>query len=137
MMIPAGILVASRLSCRGTRRSISGMVDVHHVVLPGENVARFTEGVGVETRRGPLFYLPVVLSDSLPVVHVPVRAAATWFRTADAAARCRCRTPYAPHACARHVAVGARHRLVFSLSAASRISTSFPIVPGVGLSEGC
>ena len=32
----------------------------------GENVARYTEGVGVETRRGPSFYLPVVFSDSFP-----------------------------------------------------------------------
>jgi len=31
----------------------------------GENLGRFTETVGVQA-RGPLFYLPVVLSDSLP-----------------------------------------------------------------------
>jgi hypothetical protein len=31
----------------------------------GENFGRFTATVGVQT-RGPLFYLPVVLSDALP-----------------------------------------------------------------------
>ena len=34
--------------------------------LVGENVARYTEGLGVEQRRGPSFYLPVVFSDSFP-----------------------------------------------------------------------
>jgi 4-amino-4-deoxy-L-arabinose transferase-like glycosyltransferase len=34
--------------------------------IRGENIARFTEGVGVESRRGPLFYIPVVFSDAFP-----------------------------------------------------------------------
>jgi 4-amino-4-deoxy-L-arabinose transferase-like glycosyltransferase len=44
----------------------------------GENVARYTEGVGVETRRGPLFYLPVVFSDSFPWSLALCGAAAMW-----------------------------------------------------------
>jgi 4-amino-4-deoxy-L-arabinose transferase-like glycosyltransferase len=44
----------------------------------GENVARYTEGVGVETRRGPLFYLPVVFSDSFPWSLCLFGAAGMW-----------------------------------------------------------
>ena len=32
----------------------------------GENLERFTSGLGVEPDRGPLFYLPVLVSDSFP-----------------------------------------------------------------------
>jgi 4-amino-4-deoxy-L-arabinose transferase-like glycosyltransferase len=32
----------------------------------GENVDRFTSGLGVRVERGPFFYLPVLLSDSFP-----------------------------------------------------------------------
>jgi 4-amino-4-deoxy-L-arabinose transferase-like glycosyltransferase len=34
--------------------------------LLGENVARFTDGVGVNARRGVFFYIPVVFSDGFP-----------------------------------------------------------------------
>ncbi len=34
--------------------------------IVGENIARYTEGLGVEQRRGLSFYLPVVFSDSFP-----------------------------------------------------------------------
>lgn len=44
----------------------------------GENVARYTEGVGVETRRGLFFYLPVLLSDSFPWSIGLFGAAALW-----------------------------------------------------------
>src|SRR3954454_8258299 len=46
----------------------------------GENIARYTEGVGVETRRGLLFYLPVVFSDSFPWSLCLFGAAAMWIR---------------------------------------------------------
>ena len=53
--------------------------------IVGENIARYTEGVGVEQRRGLLFYLPVVLSDSFPWSLCLFGAAGLWFadRTAN------------------------------------------------------
>src|SRR6476620_7883700 len=44
----------------------------------GENIARYTEGIGVETRRGPLFYIPVVFSDSFPWSLCLFGAAGLW-----------------------------------------------------------
>ena len=44
----------------------------------GENVARYTAGVGVESSRGPLFYLPVLFSDSFPWSMFLFAAAAAW-----------------------------------------------------------
>jgi 4-amino-4-deoxy-L-arabinose transferase-like glycosyltransferase len=47
--------------------------------ISGENIARYTEGVGVQMSRGGLFYLPVLFSDSFPwSAFLPV-AAWSWF----------------------------------------------------------
>lgn len=47
--------------------------------LVSENIERFTSGVGVRQQRGPLFYLPVVLSDSFPwSMLLPFAAVAAW-----------------------------------------------------------
>jgi 4-amino-4-deoxy-L-arabinose transferase-like glycosyltransferase len=47
--------------------------------LISENVERFTSGVGVRQRRGPWFYLPIVLSDSFPwSLLLPCAAVAAW-----------------------------------------------------------
>jgi 4-amino-4-deoxy-L-arabinose transferase-like glycosyltransferase len=46
--------------------------------IVGENIARYTEGLGVEQRRGLSFYLPVVFSDSFPWSLCLFAAAALW-----------------------------------------------------------
>jgi 4-amino-4-deoxy-L-arabinose transferase-like glycosyltransferase len=46
--------------------------------LFGENLARYTEGVGVDSVRGPFFYLPVLFSDSFPWSLFLVAAAMVW-----------------------------------------------------------
>jgi len=53
--------------------------------IVGENIARYTEGLGVEQRRGLSFYLPVVFSDSFPWSLCLFGAAGLWL--ADRAAR--------------------------------------------------
>jgi 4-amino-4-deoxy-L-arabinose transferase-like glycosyltransferase len=47
--------------------------------IMGENLARYTEGVGVEPDRGPEFYLPVIFTDSFPWSLFLVAGAAWWF----------------------------------------------------------
>jgi len=47
--------------------------------IVGENIARYTEGLGVEQRRGWSFYLPVVFSDSFPWSLCLFGAAALWW----------------------------------------------------------
>ena len=90
--------------------------------IRGENIARFTEGVGVESRRGPLFYIPVVFSDSFPWSLCLFGAAGLWvadWRSRAAAVlsrqdrtatgRPRLPDPHAP------VALGPRHRRLLQL----------------------
>jgi 4-amino-4-deoxy-L-arabinose transferase-like glycosyltransferase len=103
----------------------------------GENVARYTEGVGVETRRGPLFYLPVVFSDSFPWSLCLFGAAAMWF----ADRRAQGSTPGSDAARAARVRTLMWLWVVgivafFSFSAAKQDLYIFPIVPVVAALAG-
>jgi len=79
MMIPAGILVVLAIV-------VPWYAALYHrygwtyitSFFVGENIARYTEGIGVETRRGPLFYIPVVFSDSFPWSLCLFGAAGLW-----------------------------------------------------------
>jgi 4-amino-4-deoxy-L-arabinose transferase-like glycosyltransferase len=79
MMIPAGILVvlAIVVPWYAALYHRYGWTYITSFFL-GENIARYTEGLGVETRRGPLFYLPVVFSDSFPWSLCLFGAAGLW-----------------------------------------------------------
>ncbi|PYR79130.1 MAG: hypothetical protein DMF86_04480 [Acidobacteria bacterium] len=46
----------------------------------GENIGRYTSGVGLQQERGLLFYPPIILTDSLPLSFFLVAAAAWWWR---------------------------------------------------------
>ena len=94
----------------------------------GENVARYTAGIGVDSPRGPLFYIPVLISDSFPWSLFLFTAAFQWW-----SAR---RTVAGPHDPARRV----RSLMwvwiavivaFFSASAAKQDLYIFPIVPAV------
>jgi 4-amino-4-deoxy-L-arabinose transferase-like glycosyltransferase len=67
MLIPAGILIvlAIVLPWYAVLYARHGWTHIGSFFL-GENVARYTEGYGVDSVRGPLFYVPVLLSDSFP-----------------------------------------------------------------------
>jgi 4-amino-4-deoxy-L-arabinose transferase-like glycosyltransferase len=79
MMIPAGIIVVLAIV-------VPWYAALYHrygwtyitSFFVGENIARYTEGIGVETRRGPLFYIPVVFSDSFPWSLCLFGAAGLW-----------------------------------------------------------
>ncbi|HEX6465568.1 MAG TPA: glycosyltransferase family 39 protein [Vicinamibacterales bacterium] len=88
-----------------------------------ENIERFTEGVGVLQRRGPLFYLPVVFSDSFPwSIFLPAAAVAAWRRPARLETLLWCWI----------VAIVG----FFSLSAGKQDLYIFPIVPAVAALGG-
>jgi 4-amino-4-deoxy-L-arabinose transferase-like glycosyltransferase len=104
----------------------------------GENVARYTEGVGVETRRGPLFYLPVVLSDSFPWALCLFGAATMWVSD-----RRRMRSTMATPEASRAQRVRTLMWLwvlgivgFFTFSAAKQDLYIFPIVPVVAALAG-
>ena len=98
----------------------------------GENVARYTEGVGVDAERPYWFYLPVVLSDAFPwslfLFVAGAGAVAAWRRglAMDPAARVRTLL---------WVWIGAIV-LFFSASAAKQDLYIFPIVPAVAALAG-
>ena len=98
----------------------------------GENVARYTTGVGVDSERGPLFYLPVLISDSFPWSMFLVAAAMSWWRARKAGA-------------AKEPAQRIRTLLgiwvvvfvaFFSASAAKQDLYIFPIAPAVAALAG-
>jgi 4-amino-4-deoxy-L-arabinose transferase-like glycosyltransferase len=67
MMIPAGVVIVLALVVPWyfVLYLRHGWTYIGSFFL-GENVARYTEGYGVDSVRGPLFYLPVLFSDSFP-----------------------------------------------------------------------
>ena len=103
----------------------------------GENVSRYTEGLGVDAERGPFFYLPVLFSDSFPISAFLVAAAIAWV----AERRSRADAPQAAADPARRIRTLlwlwiAVIVLFFSLSAAKQDLYIFPIVPAVAALGG-
>src|SRR5262249_7264894 len=97
----------------------------------GENIDRYTTGLGVQVDRGLLFYLPVILTDSFPLSLYLVPAAMLWFverrrRQTDAGRRVRTLLWLWTV-----VIVG-----FFSVSAAKQDLYIFPIVPAVAALAG-
>lgn len=140
MMIPAGIVVvlAIVVPWYAALYHRYGWTYITSFFL-GENVARYTEGVGVETRRGRLFYLPVVFSDSFPWSLGLFGAAGMWFSDRRRRAAGALRTGEA----ARALRVRTLMWLwvlgivaFFSFSAAKQDLYIFPIVPVVAALAG-
>ena len=79
MMIPAGVLVVLAIAVPWYAALYDryGWTYITSFFV-GENIARYTEGLGVESRRGPSFYIPVVFSDSFPWSLCLFGAAGLW-----------------------------------------------------------
>ena len=84
MMIPAGILIVAAivLPWYAALYHQHGWTEIKSFLLT-ENIQRFTAGEGVRQVRGPLFYIPVVFSDSFPLSVMLIAAAALWWRERD------------------------------------------------------
>jgi 4-amino-4-deoxy-L-arabinose transferase-like glycosyltransferase len=134
MLIPAGVLIvlAIVVPWYAALYQRYGWTYIVSFVL-GENLARYTDGVGVSASRGPLFYLPVVFSDSFPWSIFLIVAAAAWLAERRLAAASR--------------DFGYRVRTLmwiwivtivgfFSLSAAKQDLYIFPVVPAVAALGG-
>jgi 4-amino-4-deoxy-L-arabinose transferase-like glycosyltransferase len=81
MMLPLGVLIVAAIVVPWY-----AVVYEQHgwsyikVFFIGENFSRYTSGVGLPQERGPLFYPPIVLTDSFPLSFFLVPAAALWWR---------------------------------------------------------
>jgi 4-amino-4-deoxy-L-arabinose transferase-like glycosyltransferase len=133
MMIPAGvgIVLAIVVPWYAVLYTRYGWTYIGSFFL-GENVARYTEGYGVDSVRGPLFYLPVVFSDSFPWSAFLIAAAVAGWRSRRST---------------MEEAGVSRLRLLlwlwigvivafFTLSAAKQDLYVFPIVPAVAALAG-
>ena len=98
----------------------------------GENLARYTAGVGVDSERGPFFYLPVLISDSFPWSMFLVAAAVSWWRARREGAHLR---PDARIRTLLGIWIGA-FVAFFSASAAKQDLYIFPIVPAIAALAG-
>jgi 4-amino-4-deoxy-L-arabinose transferase-like glycosyltransferase len=80
MMIPLGTLIALAVAAPWyvLLYAQHGWTYIGEFFI-GENLGRYTETVGVQT-RGPLFYLPIVFTDSLPWSLCLPAAIAAWMR---------------------------------------------------------
>jgi len=98
----------------------------------GENLARYAAGVGVDSERGPFFYLPVLISDSFPWSMFLVAAAVSWWRARREGAHLR---PDARIRTLLGIWIGA-FVAFFSASAAKQDLYIFPIVPAIAVLAG-
>jgi 4-amino-4-deoxy-L-arabinose transferase-like glycosyltransferase len=81
MMIPTGILIVSAIVVPWyVALYVRGQSHYILTFLLGENIGRYTEGMGESARRGALFYLPVIFSDSFPWSMLLVAAGMQWWR---------------------------------------------------------
>jgi 4-amino-4-deoxy-L-arabinose transferase-like glycosyltransferase len=133
MMIPAGLLIvfAIVVPWYAVLYTRQGWMYISAFFL-GENLARYTEGYGVDSSRGPLFYVPVLFSDSFPWVS---------FLFASALADWRSRRSTAPDERVTRLRTLlwlwiAVIVAFFSLSAAKQDLYIFPIVPAVAALAG-
>ena len=123
MMLPLGILIVAAIAVPwyAALYREHGWTYITSFVI-SENLERYTQGLGVQQHRGPLFYLPVVLSDSFPASVLLLPAAVAWKR------RTRIETLLW---CWIAAIVG-----FFSLSAGKQDLYIFPIVPAVAALGG-
>ena len=134
MMIPVGLVVvlAIVVPWYAALYHRYGWTYITSFII-GENIARYTEGVGVEQRRGLLFYLPVVFSDSFPWSLYLFGAAGLWL--ADRSAN-RSPSPGGANPAAFRVQTLLWLWILvivlfFTFSAAKQDLYIFPIVPAV------
>src|SRR3954462_2630604 len=141
MMIPLGVLIvlAIVVPWYAALYQRYGWTYITSFIV-GENIARYTEGLGVEQRRGLWFYLPVVFSDSFPWSLCLFGAAGLWL--SDWRARTAVKTPRAiPDDLAFRIQTLLWLWIVvivifFTFSAAKQDLYIFPIVPAVAALAG-
>lgn len=134
MMLPAGMLIVGALIvpyCAALYMR-EGWGPIASFIL-GENLARYTDGLGVHAHRPVWFYLPVILSDAFPWSMFLIVAAVAWL--ADRRGREHEVDP------ARRVQTLlwlwiAGIVLFFTASAAKQDLYIFPIVPAVAALAG-
>ena len=138
MLIPAGLLIvlAIVVPWYAALYHRFGWTHISSFFI-GENVARYTEGLGVQPIRGAWYYLPVVFSDSFPWSLCLIGAAAMWNSDRRAARRAQL-SQNDPSLRVRTLLWLWILAIVvfFTMSAAKQDLYIFPIVPAVAALAG-
>ena len=146
MMIPLGavIVLAIVVPWYAALYRRDGWTHIASFFL-GENVGRFTEGVGADQDRGPEFYLGVLFGDGFPWSILLFAALAVWWRPRGATGSERAARS------TQHAARGTRHGpriqsllliwiaaivVFFSFSASKQDLYIYPVVPAVAALGG-
>jgi 4-amino-4-deoxy-L-arabinose transferase-like glycosyltransferase len=133
MMIPAGvaIVLAIVVPWYAALYQRDGWTHILSFFL-GENIGRFSEGIGFDTGRGPEFYLGVLFSDGFPWSILLFAAAAMWWQSrahsTEHPARRRLQTLFG-------IWIGVIV-VFFSLSASKQDLYIYPVMPAVAALGG-
>ena len=129
MMIPQGVLIVVAIVAPWyiALYQRDGWTDIVSFFI-GENVGRYTTGIGFQSPRGPAFYLPVVFADAFPLSLFLIAAGVLWWRDRTS------------HVACEHVARRTSHLLwlwivvivaFFSFSHDKQDLYILPVVPAV------
>ena len=84
MMIPVGVLIVLAIVVPWyfALYQRDGWTDIQSFFI-GENIGRYTSGIGQQTPRSWYFYVPVIFGDGFPLSVFLIPAAMVWWRTRD------------------------------------------------------
>ena len=154
MMLPAGIAIVLAIVAPwyAALYRRDGWTHIISFFL-GENVGRFSDGIGYDTGRGPWFYIGVLFSDGFPWSMLLFAAVALWWRLPRAVSRGQHTAPGTRQAArttdraAPGTQDGARIQTLlliwilaivafFSLSASKQDLYIYPVIPAVAALGG-
>ena len=150
MMVPAGIAIvlAIVVPWYAALYQRDGWTHIASFFV-GENIGRFSEGIGVDTDRGPFFYLGVLFSDGFPWALMLFPAAALWWRgrTAPSASEPRTLSVSSPHPLREFPAPSTKVQsllfiwtaaitVFFSFSASKQDLYIYPVMPAIAALGG-
>ena len=133
MMVPAGALIvlAIVVPWYAALYARDGWTHIASFFV-GENLGRFSDGIGFETDRGPEFYLGVLFSDGFPWALMLFPALAMWWRHRRPA------TEYRPPARIQSLLFIwiAAITVFFSFSASKQDLYIYPVMPAIAALGG-
>ena len=142
MMIPAGVAIVLAIVAPwyAALYQRDGWTHILSFFL-GENIGRYSEGIGFDTGRGSEFYVGVLLSDGFPWSILLFAAAAMWCRDWRPVPSSQHRAPSTQHAARQRVQtlfwiwIGVIV-LFFSFSASKQDLYIYPVMPAVAALGG-
>jgi len=146
MMIPTGaaIVLAIVVPWYAALYQRDGWTHIASFFL-GENLGRYSDGIGYDTDRGPLYYIGVLFSDGFPWSILLFAACALWWRVSHRASSTEHAAPSTEHAAPSTESVRTQTLLLiwigaivlfFSFSASKQDLYIYPVMPAIAALGG-